>query len=365
MNFHVVGLPHLQTHSSVSHCAYSQKVRRFADMMHDRGHTVYLYTSEDNDARCTEHISCISKAVQTKLFKPPLDWNPHSNPLWAAMAKNVIREVKKRCQPGDFLCLISGSQEPIAAGLADQDLTVVEFGVGYSGVFAPHVVYESYAWMHSVYGSYAGQHVMSYEGKNFDAVIPNSYDPAEFPMGNGNGGYLLYMGRLIYMKGINIVSAIQRETGLPLVVAGEGDFRPDVPHEYVGVVGPEKRAELMGGAVATLYPTMYLEPFGGVAIETMFTGTPSITSDWGAFPENIQPKYRCRTLQQYVDAVEMAKGEDRTKMREYAIDRFSTKVVGDKYERYFEQLATLKDMSVPKDQRGWYMLRRYKELATV
>lgn len=359
LTFHLVGLPHLQTHSSVSHCAYSQKVRRFADMMFDRGHQVYLYTSDDNDARCTEHISCISKEQQAELFTPPLVWDWRT-PLWQTMANNAIREIGKRAQPDDFLCFIAGTQKPIAE--AFPDMMSVEFGVGYAGVFAPFVVYESYAWMHAVYGSQAGGSVMAREGKNFDAVIPNAYDPDEFPLGKGDGGYLLYMGRLIHLKGIDIVSAIQKETGLPLVVAGEGDKRPDVPHEYLGVVGPEKRAELMGGAIATLYPTMYLEPFGGVAVETMFTGTPSITSDWGAFPELIPDQYRARTLQEYLDAIDTAKANQtlyrRTQLRNYATSRFSTAVVGDSYEKYFRRLETLRGA-------GWYELRAPKADAKV
>lgn len=355
MRFHVVGLPHLQTHSSVSHCAYSQKVRRFSDMMSERGHQVFLYTSEDNDANCTEHIPCITKQQQEELYTPPLIWD-WRHPLWRTMADNVIREIGKRAEPNDFLCFIAGTQRPIAE--AFPEMMSVEFGVGYAGIFAPFVVYESYAWMHCVYGSQAGGHVMARQGKNFDAVIPNAYDPEEFPLGDGAGGYLLYMGRLIHLKGIDIVSAIQKETGLPLIVAGEGDKRPDVPHEYLGVVGPEQRASLMGGAIATLYPTMYLEPFGGVAIETLFTGTPSITSDYGAFPENIPDPYRARTLQEYLDAVETAKENRtlyrRTQLRNYAVGRFSTAVVGDQYERYFQKLLTLRG-------DGWYSLRADRE----
>jgi glycosyltransferase involved in cell wall biosynthesis len=38
--------------------------------------------------------------------------------------------------------------------------------------------------------------------------------------------------------------------------------------EFVGSVDPDQRAKLMGGAIATFAPTLYVEPFGNVVIES-------------------------------------------------------------------------------------------------
>lgn len=80
-----------------------------------------------------------------------------------------------------------------------------------------------------------------------------------------------------------------------MVVAGQGHLEPghtltDRPLseyvEFVGLVGPERRKSLLAGAKATLTPSIYLEPFCGVHVESMLSGTPVITSDVGAFADN-------------------------------------------------------------------------------
>ena len=61
MRFHVVSLPHTNTTKDFVWCAYTEKVRRFCNMMKSLGHTVYLYAGTKNEAEVDELITCISE----------------------------------------------------------------------------------------------------------------------------------------------------------------------------------------------------------------------------------------------------------------------------------------------------------------
>ena len=88
----------------------------------------------------------------------------------------------------------------------------------------------------------------------------------------------------------------------------------------------------------------YVEPFGNVVIESQACGTPTITTDWGAFTENNPDGisgFRCRTLQEFMDAAESVKHLDRAEIRKRAVELYKLDTIGLLYEDYFERLLTL------------------------
>ena len=122
--------------------------------------------------------------------------------------------------------------------------------------------------------------------------------------------YVVYLGRIVESKGVHLAVGAVREynrraTGprLRLKIAGKhyaGHAKDTywndtiVPHidgvevEYVGFIksAADKQA-LLGGAQALIMPSIFEEPFGMVAIESMACGTPVIGLNRGAIAEVI------------------------------------------------------------------------------
>ena len=348
MRFHVVSLPHTQVTKAFANCAYTEKVRRFCMMMTSLGHEVILYAGEQVEAPVTELVTCIyedqreAACMGLHYTQASFDTNAAH---WQIFNANVIRQMATRLDPHDFICLIGGSaHKPIADAFPNH--ISVEFGVGYGGVFSKFRVFESYAWMHSIYAGW--KNPTTADGQFFDTVIPGYLEPEMFPLGDGQGDYYLFIGRLIERKGYNIAQEVCQRLGKRLILAGPGEGSGY--GEFIGSVGPERRAELMGNAIATFAPTLYIEPFGNVVIEAQACGTPTITTDWGAFTEtniNGVTGYRCRTLQEFIDAAENVKNLDRKAIRERAVSLYSVDVIAKQYEDYFLNLSTLWD-------QGWY-----------
>ena len=208
--------------------------------------------------------------------------------------------------------------------------------------------------MHYIYGL-----MKTEDGVWYDAVIPNYFDPDDFPFEEKKGDYLLYFGRIISRKGVQIASDVAKATGHQLYLVGQGSL--DNPIEgislsgekhivYKPAVGPEERAELLGNAKAVLMPTCYLEPFGGVNVEAQLCGTPVITTDWGAFPETVLhgvTGYRCRTFEEFCWAVNNIHRIKPVNCRAWAEKNYSMKRIGKMYEEYFQRVYKLFD-------GGWY-----------
>lgn len=337
--FHVVNLPHTSTTKKYSSCAFTEKVRKFCIMMINLGHDVFLYGGPDNEAPCTEHISCITHDLQEIALGDnhytQVDFNP-LNPLWTFFNSQAVKEIKNRIRPKDIICLIGGGSQKLIADSLPRNPSV-EFGIGYHGIFAKYKVFESYAWMHTHYG--ARFSYTDTDGDSSDTVIPSYIDVADFTYVDTPKKYIAYVGRMIERKGINIAADACRLAGVEFITAGPGSPLPGVQH--LGELGPKARDEFMGNASALIAPTIYIEPFGTVAVEAMACGTPVISSDWGAFTETViegVTGFRCRTLDAFVESITNIGMLDRKIISNYARSRYGLESVAVMYDKYFDHV---------------------------
>lgn len=359
--FHVLGLPHTKTNKDFVACAYTQKAWKFCKMIGERGHTLYHYGHQDSNPPYAENVPVITDEIwdnvygthdyKAKLFTYSID-----DQAYQTFFKNGIQEIGKRKQKNDFILPFWGpGVRPICD--AHPDLITVEPGIGYgSGHWANWKVFESYAIYHAYYGM---KGVNNCNMNNYDVVIPNYFDLDEFEYSDEKEDYFLYLGRVYDGKGVNISIQVTEHLGYKLKIAGQIDetgpyaqkkFPPHV--EFVGYASVEKRKDLMKKARGSFLPSQYIEPFGGVQIENLLSGTPTITSDWGAFTENNidgVTGYRCRTFDDYIQAaIKINNGEiDYSTCRRHG-EKFSLESIAPKYEKYFQDI-----LNVYTDE-GWY-----------
>lgn len=362
----MVALPHTTLTEKDASCAYSMKILKLVPMMQAQGCRVILYGPDEIECEPDEHVVISTEADRLRWgyggptgydTTTPFLWDS-SEPYWFEANTRAIDAMRERVEPRDYLCLVTSTQSPIAdavAGLGWNNPITVEWAVGYEGVDDRSFhAFESYAWMHHVYGL---RRIVN--GRAFDQVVPNFFDASQFSVARKPScDYLLYIGRVILRKGPHVAAEIAKRVGLPLVVAGPGvveqsngrivgtdDVLIEGDVTAVGPVGFGARNELMQNAAATIVPTLYVEPFGGVAVEAMLAGCPVIASDWGSFTEIVTPDVgaRFRTPKQGAEAFGRIQGLRRKEIRQAAKDRYSQAAVGPMFTRWFDLLDTLWD----------------------
>jgi glycosyltransferase involved in cell wall biosynthesis len=328
-------------------------------MMTERGHRVYHYGVEGSNPICTENVVVVSNEVYNRVYG---DHDYRSNffkydindECYQTFFKNTIKEIRKRNYNKDIVLPFWGSWvKPICDALQNECI-IIEPGIGYgSGSWADFKVFESY----SIYSAYCGTDSIDYCQQNYyHVVIPNYFDPEDFSVNlnprnqNPNDRYFLYLGRVYDGKGVHIAIQICEKLGVKLKIAGQlgteyAQYEWPKNIEFVGYADRDKRNELMRNAIASFLPSQYLEPFGGVQIENLLCGTPTITSDWGAFAENNIhgiTGYRCRTFDNYLNAaIDCLEGKiDPQNCYKQGL-KFTLEQIAPQYERFFNDVRNL------------------------
>lgn len=159
-------------------------------------------------------------------------------------------------------------------------------------------------------------HIQGLFGLPFDKinVIPNGINITNF---NGidrdyefrrqyaadNEKIILYMGRLVYEKGINHLIAampkiLKNYHDSKLIIAGKGGMLDELKAQaeamgighkvyFTGYLNAKEVQKMYKCADIAVFPSTY-EPFGIVALEAMLAGVPTVVSDVGGLNEIIE-----------------------------------------------------------------------------
>lgn len=193
----------------------------------------------------------------------------------------------------------------------------------------------------------------------YAATIHHGIDVGEFDLGAGDGGHLLFFGRIHPDKGTAEAIDVAEKAGMPLLIAGiiqDRDYyerfvepRLDgVRLSYVGPVGRERRAEVLGGATALLHLIDFDEPFGFSVVEAMACGTPVVARRRGSMPEIIrhgENGFLVDRVDEAVAAVDASKALNRTAVRASVERRFDVERMVDEYVALYRRVIRAGEMS--------------------
>ncbi|HEX6117103.1 MAG TPA: glycosyltransferase [Solirubrobacterales bacterium] len=188
-----------------------------------------------------------------------------------------------------------------------------------------------------------------------DRWVLNGLDPGEFEFSAAKREYLLFLAGMqgpsipdIWRhKGLEDALALSRDLGFELRVAGTVREREageriaalcaDAGARYLGDVRGPRKAELLAGARALLFPTRLHEGCPLVIIEALMSGTPVIASDRGACPELVTPDvgFVCGDRRAYESAVERLGEIDPRACRERALSDFHYRRMAADYARLY------------------------------
>ena len=190
-------------------------------------------------------------------------------------------------------------------------------------------------------------------------VVHHGIDVAEFPVGNGGGGYVAVLARMTPDKGIHRAIAIAKAACVPLRIAAkmkeprereyfEQYVEPELNGEiqYLGELDHVRKRKFLGDAVALLNPIMWPEPFGMTMVEAQACGTPVVGCPRGAAPELVEhgvTGFLSDDDDELASALRTLDRFDRGACRQRVADRFSARRMVDAHlEVYERQIARLR-----------------------
>ena len=189
---------------------------------------------------------------------------------------------------------------------------------------------------------------------DYAGIVHHGIDLAALPYRASPGDDLVSFGRIHPDKGTADAIEIARRAGRRLVICGivqdERYFadavQPRIDGDHVvflGSVGPQRRADVLGDAAALLHPIHFDEPFGLSVVEAMACGTPVVAYRRGAMAEIVDEGvtgYLAHDVESAVDAVRAALRLDRASVRSRAATRFGADRMVEDYLCIYEALLS-------------------------
>jgi glycosyltransferase involved in cell wall biosynthesis len=192
-------------------------------------------------------------------------------------------------------------------------------------------------------------------------VVHHGLDAARYQLGAESRGYAAFLGRFAREKGVHLAIDAAGAAGLPIRLAGKPHWKDGAYFDemlaprlaragvtWAGEAAFASKLALLGGAVATLFPIQWEEPFGLVMIESMLCGAPVLAFGLGSAREIVDDGitgWIVRDVDEMAARLrDLASGRlalDRARCRAHAAARFSVTRMVDRYLEVYAGAAGL------------------------
>lgn len=182
------------------------------------------------------------------------------------------------------------------------------------------------------------------------------------PKPNEENPYLIFLGRISVEKGAHLAIQLAKATGHKLIMAGKVDpndqeyYESSIKHLidnkqiiYIGEVGHDAKNELLKGALATIHPVTWPEPFGLVMAESMACGTPVLALNQGSIPEVIKDGvtgYIENSIDKLIERVKDIPLIDRKACRTWVEQNFSAQRMTHNYLEVYRKIIDPKPVEI-------------------
>jgi glycosyltransferase involved in cell wall biosynthesis len=322
-------------------------------MMKDYGYNVIEYSNQGSAGNASELVEILSESEFQSFYGARRSTDFHGDdavigsPGHAEFERRLRKELKNRLRKEDIICHPFGHAHQSLINEFPNNQHV-ETGIGYPTLMpSSYKIFESYAWMHYHQGK------EKRNGINYEWVVPNYFNLNEWEPCYDKGQYFAFLGRVTSLKGMDTLLALADHIGYPIILHGQGNISPWRHKNLIhnGPIAGKQRSDFLRKAKALLAPSLFTEPFCGMAVEAMLCGTPVISVDYGAMTETVQPGmgFRCHTLKDWIEATEKVDDLDRIFIANQARSRYSLQSCGAMYDKIFTDLNNLY-------RGGWYEL---------
>lgn len=342
---------------------------RLADGLVERGHDVTLFASSDSTSRAKTvgHLPELSENQKWgdifNFFTKKTDDSQFGEK--AVKYKEVLRgnyelllasEVLKRADQFDIIQthstarivqMVAQSKTPVATTFHNPLSYPMESNL-------TKVIYEEISKRNkNIYFISLSDSQRKDSTLPFVQTVYNGIDTEKFSFSKGERDYLLFVGRMIPRKGVDVAVRVAQKTGKKLVLAGpiyptrkkywEEKIKPHLGKDivYKGVLSQDDLVALYKNAEALLMPILGEESFGLVMTEAMSCGVPVVGYEKSSLPEVVEDGktgFLVNSEKELVESIKKIQAIDPLECRKRVERKFSTSAMVDGYEEAYKKI---------------------------